>query len=139
MEPHTLWLRNEIMDDEHITFVLLTYYWVKRRNGTRRRKHRHNIADASQSSSGTSAMDHSNHRRHRIYIAYIYAKMSGTSPMCRRCVCGILNLAWCTSLNVRRLSCAARRCSAIYRQRFLASKHRDKILNHALEFFSMPW
>ena len=29
MEPHTLWLPNEIMDGETITFVLLAYYWAK--------------------------------------------------------------------------------------------------------------
>ena len=26
VEPHTLWLPNEIMDKEEITFVLLAYY-----------------------------------------------------------------------------------------------------------------
>ena len=53
-----------------------SYYWVKRKNRTRRRNHRHSIADASQNSSGIPAMDHPNHRRHH-HIEY-------TSPVFTR-------------------------------------------------------
>ena len=50
----TLWLPNEIMDKEEINFVQLSYYWVQIENRVNKRKHRHSIADASQSSSETS-------------------------------------------------------------------------------------
>ena len=64
---------------------------------TRRRKHRHSIADAPQSSSATSASTCEGSPKpsatlsHRINIADVYTSKLGTSPMCRRCV-NIFNL-----------------------------------------------
>ena len=60
----TLWLPNEIMDKEQINFVQLAYYWVEIDNRANKRKHRRSIADASQSGSGISLMDHPNHPRY---------------------------------------------------------------------------
>ena len=62
------------------------------------------------------------------------------SPMCRRCVADVSPMClgdfyhWCTSPKVLP---TARRCSAIYRRWYLASKHQGKISMHALKFFSM--
>ena len=75
-------------------------------NGTHRRKHRHSIADASQSSSGTSMC------------------LGHFETCCRP-----------TSRNVRGQLCAARRCWAIYRQLFFATKHQETISMHALKMF----
>ena len=67
-------------------------------NRTRRRKHRHSIADASQSCSGTLASigdgspKPSTTLSHRIHIADVYTSMLGASPMCRWCICDIFNL-----------------------------------------------
>ena len=69
VETHTLWLPNEIMDKEEITFVLLSYCWVEIENRVHERKHRHSIADAPQRNSETSAMDHPNHPR-KYHIKY---------------------------------------------------------------------
>ena len=76
----------------------------------------------------TSNKHHRCLRKHIVNIADV-------SPMCLRHF-----EPWCTSPNVRRLLCAARRCSAIYRRWFLATVglHREKISMNAFNFFSMP-
>ena len=62
VEPHALWLPNEIMDkDDHFCSVGVSLGGNRAQNRAHRRKHRHNIADASQTSSKTLAMDHPNH------------------------------------------------------------------------------
>ena len=43
----------------------------------------------------------------------------------------------CTSPNGRQLFCAARRCSAIIRLWFLATKYQEKVSMHASKFFWM--
>ena len=43
VEPLTLWLRNDIMNKEEITFVLLAYCWVNRNNRKRPANHRHSM------------------------------------------------------------------------------------------------
>ena len=87
------------MDKEEITFFCSVGVLL---GGDRshRRKHRCGIADASQSSSGTSAMDHPNHPR--------YYHIETGSPMCRRCVWDILNLGV-----PRRMLYTAQRCSMV--------------------------
>ena len=56
----------------------------------------------------------------------------------RRCVADVSG-TFLTLVYIAECSPTARRCSAIYRQWYLASKHREKISMHALKFFSMLW
>ena len=104
--------------------------------------HRRSTADASPSSSGTSAsitkpsagsaMDHQTigdiiisnmHRRcsheHRRWVADV----SGT---------------FSTLVYIAECSPTALRCSTIYRRWYLASEHREKILMHAFNFSRCP-
>ena len=54
----------------------------------------------------------------------------------RRCVADVSG-TFLALMYIAECSPTARRCSAIYRQWYLASKHREKISMHALNFFSM--
>ena len=79
-----------------ITFVLLAYYWVKRKMRKRSAKHRHSIEvirRAVREDWWASAIDHPN--------------IADVSPICL----GHFKLL-CTSPKVRRLLCAVQRCSA---------------------------
>ena len=85
------------MGKEEITFVLLAYtYWVEIENRSHRRKHRHSysIADASQSNSGTLAMDHPINPwyYHIEYASLMYTRACWVHRRCRRCFWDILNL-----------------------------------------------
>ena len=133
MESHSLWLPNEVMDEQEIPFVLLTYYWV----GNKIEYTVENIAIASpmlhravrgHRSPNSSAISN----KHRRYLKEHVGNIADVSPMYR-----LVDMSqmfwrhfepWCTSPNVRRLLCAAW-CffSAIDRRWFLATKHREKL------------
>ena len=140
---HTSWLPNEIMDEEDITFVLLLYYWVKTKNRTRRRKHRHIIADASQSSSGTSAMDHLNYRRH-YYIKYTSPMFSRTCREHRRCVADVSATFW-TLVYLSESSSTVVRWSALFddiSRMVLDDETSGENFNACIQIFLgvlMPW
>ena len=76
-----------------------------------------------------SAMDHPIHRR----CSHEHGgNMADVSSMCLHATCLTFTLP-----NVRRLLCAARRRSVIYRRLFFAPKHREKISMHALKLPSI--
>ena len=54
-EPHTLWLPNEIIDKEDITFVLLAYSWVEKieHTGEKIAEQLSNIGDRSPKPRGS--------------------------------------------------------------------------------------
>ena len=115
----------------HIPCGCLMRSWIKNHfcsvgvllGGDRAHKRKHRRCFADQFGDiGDGSPKSSAILSHRINIADIYTSMLRTSPMCRRCVWDILNLAV-----PRWLLSAARRCSAIYRRWFLATKHREKI------------
>ena len=73
---------------------------------------------------------------HRICIADAYMSIADLSPLCSRCGADV-NGIFLALVFIAECSPTARRCSAIYRRWYLASKHREKISMHALKFFTM--
>ena len=78
-----------------------------------------------------------NHRRY-YHIVYASPMFTRASPMYRRCIADVSG-TFLTLVYIAECSPTARRCSAIYRRWYLASKHREKISMHALKFFSIFW
>ena len=61
---------------------------------------------------------------YRICIADVYTTIADVSPMCRRCVADVSGTILAL-VYIAECSQTARRCSAIYRRWYLASKHRE--------------